>query len=697
MATNTIDSGRSGYREHFAQVGLVGLYVNGHDANKIVDIRKGTVTTLGIAAPGAAPIGAAQGAGNLAGTYSWRVRWKDSSTGAVSLASAIYTATPAANTWRITAPGSPPARVTHWILERTVAGGSVYYPINVDSTTPDGTPIATTTYDDNLTDGTIRNRNAQGFNNNQGQPRRYRFCWSNGAYLFMGGGRVHTPNCSLTNGAAALTSTDGKFTSDMAGQEFVAFDADTDGKTYKLLTYVNANSFTLAENYAGTTKAVQPCKIAGRRDIMAWSEPIVPGQPGTAEAWGAALPGGLQNELPIGNDGEPLTAGVGLGQAGCLICKERSMFYLNYRVRPNLPPFGDGQIVPLRALRGAAGPLAVKALEDRVYGMDVFGIWRLSPGGEPEEIGQALANDWKTLNFSNRDNFHIGFDALWRVAYFFVCGPGETYPKRAYLWDVDGERWLGSRTWPYGITSSCNLPDGNGALRLYIVSEAVGAAPSYGWFDNIGTSLGAPATAANLTGTVTSGGATSLNDSGAAWYTSGEKLKGIPVKLVRAADASEETVLIETNTGTALTTGAWVGTAPVAGDTYQIAPVETSWKTGRISAGEGTRKKKFRRLVIELKYTASVVPLKVRAYYDGSSTAYSYTSAANAENGVTFSGSVATITPVSGKLRYYIPLDGNMKNDVQFEFFSSAPGLPWELFKAALLYEVDDKGDPSKD
>ena len=697
MSTNTIETGRQGYREHFAQIGLVGLYVNGHDPAKIVDLRTGTAKTLGIPAPGAAPTGATGGAGNLTGTFSWRVRWKDSSTGAISLASALYTASPAGEFWTITRPGSPPSRADYWILERTVDGGATYYPVNVDGSNPHGTAVATTTYNDNVTDSTLRNRNAQGLTNNQGQPGRFRFCWANGNFFFGAGGRVHTPNCSLTNGAATLTSTDGDFTRDMVG-EFVAFDGDTDGKTYRISAYTSADQVTIGENYAGTTKTLQPCKIAGRRDVLRWSEPVIPGNPATAEAWGAALPGGLENELIIGSDGEPLVAGVGLGPSGCLICKERSMYFLNYRVRPNIVPKGDGQLVQMRALRGALGPLAIRAIEGHVYGMDAYGVWRLSPGGEPEEIGQALQGDWKTLNFSNRDNFHVGFDPLWRVAYFFVCSAGETYPKKAYLWDVDGERWIGTRTWPYGVTSTANLPDGNGAVRMGFFSEAVGSSPSYFWFDNIGASLGAGPSEPNLTGAVTGGSSTTLQNSGAAWTTSGEKLKGLPVTLIRAADGSEETQLITDNTGTQLTTNAFSGTAPTAGDTYIIGALPSSWKTGRIDCGDPTRKKSFVGVWIELRYVASTVPVKIRAFYDGSATPYTYPRAHD-ENGVAIAAnsSYVTVTPQSGKLRYFIPLNKQQKNDVQLEFYSANPGVPWEWFKGRLVFEPDESIFPAKD
>ena len=64
------------------------------------------------------------------------------------------------------------ARVTHWVVERTLDGGSVYFPVNMPSAAPNGTAIATGTYADSTTDRLLRQRTA--LRNDQGVPNPYR-------------------------------------------------------------------------------------------------------------------------------------------------------------------------------------------------------------------------------------------------------------------------------------------------------------------------------------------------------------------------------------------------------------------------------------------------------------------------------------------------------------------------------------------
>ena len=267
-----LTTGLSTFAMRYAQLGDIGLCTNGHDLNGIVDLRTGTYKTLGMPAPTGAPTSASGGAGNVTGPIQYRTRWYDLSTGTFSLASSAVSYTYSANTVTITLVGTPPSRATHWIAERTTAGGRVFYPLNYTSALPNGTAVATGTFVDNETDSTIRQRTV--LPDNQGQPGRYRFCWANGAILFMGGGRVHRPTCTLTNAATTCTSTDGDWLADHVGEDISA-DADTDGVTYRISAFTNANSVTLASNYGGVT-GTKACSQAGRRDTIAWCDPGTP-------------------------------------------------------------------------------------------------------------------------------------------------------------------------------------------------------------------------------------------------------------------------------------------------------------------------------------------------------------------------------------------------------------------------------------
>lgn len=685
----SLTTGRSTqHRTHFAQLAGVGVMMNGHDANKVLDLRSFTLRDLGIAAPGA-PTAGDQGSGNVSGTVSYRVRWADAKTGTISLPGTALSYTTSAQKVRVTQPSSPPSRATHWIIERTTDGGATYYPVNVTSSAPYGTAIATTNYDyDDTADNILRQGIA--FHQNQGQPRKYRWCFTCGQVIFAGGGRVHTFECSVTNGSDSITNGSG-FVSGMVGED-LQLDGDTDGVSYEIEAYGSATALTLVDNYGGTTGSNKAARIAGRRDLVGYCEP------GEPESWGSQETTGLSNEEQIGDDGEAVVGGCQITATEALIAKESRLFLWRWRSHPSLRPLGDGEIVALQARRGLCSPRAVKDAEGFIFGIDVYGIWRMAPGGEPESISAPIETDFRSLNFTARDNWMIGHDALFRQLFFFVCETGDTYPKLAYVWDLARNAWTGTLDFPNGITACVEVPDANGALRCLVYTEANGSAKSYAWFLNIGTSLGAPPVS-GLTGTATGGGSTTITDAGAAFYTTGEGLGGIPVTLERAADGSLETQTIVSNTGTALTTTAFSGTAPTSGDTYHIGAIPASWKTARLDCGMPDRKKKFKRAVVKLANDADAVDLKVRAYFDGSGTAANHALTRAAEDGVAYTADEpdATLNPGAtnaqsdGVQRFFVDLAKKWANDIQLEFHSLAPGKAWKILDVALEYEPEDR------
>jgi len=352
----------------------------------------------------------------------------------------------------------------------------------------------------------------------------------------------------------------------------------------------------------------------------------------------------------------------------------------------------------MQARRGALGPRAISKFGSFIYGMDQYGVWRLSPGSDPVEIGNDIAASWKALDFSQRENFWINTDPITRQVHFWVCEAGDTYPTKAYVWDVPKTQWVDTLDSDYaGATCGTTLPDSNLALRAFHFTEAVGSAKSYAWFDGIGPTLGAPPTS-TLTGTLTAGpSSTSLPDTTATFVTAGEGLDGVPVTLVRAADSSEETKVIVSNTATVLTTNAFTGTAPVAGDTYIVGPINTVWKTGRFDFGDNSRKKHVKGLWIKMKADTNAVDMHIRWYYDGRATAENYGVTRAEEDGVSFTASspIATINPGATNtqsvsiVRYFVPSAGDgWCNDLQLEFYSKKSGAAWEILKIDI--EVDD-------
>lgn len=692
MPTN-LATGLSAHPVSVAQLGDVGLIVNGHDPNKVFDLRAGALRDLGIAAPGAAPTqGASPGAGNVNGAVRYRVRWWDSITQTMSLPSAELSISVSSITVRVTAPGSPPARATHWIVERTQADGSVFYPCNRTSSLPNGTAIATTTFDDNETDATISERDA--YTENQGRPDPFPIVFANGPYLHGIGGRVHRPTCSCTSGSPNVSSADGDFTQDMIGENF-SFDEDTDGVTYVIQSVTNANNLVLASNYGGSNKTSRPASIAGVRNLARWCES------NDGESWGYLTVTGLSNEALIG-DSDGLLAGVGLGPAGVLYAKWLELWMHSYQLKPN-PSFdgGDGRIFKLGTKRGALNRWCLLQAAGRIYGADCRGVWRMDPPGEPVEIGGEIQEDWRQLDFSLFERFHMIWDAANDKLKIYACEIGDTYPKRRFVYDLAGEKWVGRDPFPAaGFSASVRLPDLNGNERAAMYSEKVGSAGSYLFFDEIGKSLGAPPDATPLVGTVAAGSDTTAQITSGSFPTAGEQLKGVPIMLIRVADDTIERSVITSNTADTLTFNTLTGPGATAGDTVIIGPIESVWRLGRFagqSAEEFRRKKIFKRLWVLLESSASAINLRVRAYYDGSATADTDKEALN-EDGLEQSASEAPVIvkPASGQLRYGVPLNGKRAFDVSFELYSYDAGLPWTVLGVLVEYDLDPSTEPRR-
>ncbi len=685
-----LKTGLSSHPPTMAQIGDIGLIGNGHDPNQAFDLRTGQCKVLGIAKPGAGATATPGAAGQVNGKVGYRIRYRDSSTGTMSLPSAVISATPDLQQVAIDISamdgGSYPARATHWIVERTTNGGEVYYQVNRTTAAPDGTPIGTTSYTDNKADGTIRSAN-NSLPSNQGQPDEYPVWFTNEGRFFGLGRVVHEISATCNNGSPNVSSADGDFVSKQVGEDFV-FDGDADGKLYKVDTVTDADNIILAENYAGTNKAAQPARIAGQGNQVVWSEAFAP------ESFGEEEVGKLSNQVTVAEAGEDLVAGLGLGPAGVIYASDRRMYMHSYKTNPRLLGLGgDGRIIPVDTDRGALGPTTLVLTSIGIMGADRRGVWVMPAGGKPTEIAQPIRNDWKQLNFENGRYFWIQEDLKDQLIYVFVVESGESYATKAYKYSTETRQWVGTFVPPFDWTAGTQLPDQGGAKRIIGFTEPKGSANAYAWFLGIGTSFGANP-GDTLTGTVDSGSSTSITPSGSVTFTTtGEGLKGIPVTLIRAADGSIETQVIEANTASALSQiSAFQGTAPANGDVWIVGTIQCEYRTGRINP-DPSRKKRFTRAIVVLEDAgdaANAVDLKCRVYADGSSTAFA-DRVAVAEDGITITASSApvTIDPSAGEHRYYVPI-GVDAEEIELEFYSEKSGTPWEIRDVFVEHDVDD-------
>lgn len=677
------------HKASFAQLMDTEVCSNGYNPVSIINLRNATGPVAGITAPGA-PTSGFSGTG-LTGTYLYRVRWYDSLTGTMSLPGTSLSVSPVNQGVQLTQPAGAPSRATHWIIERTTDGGAIFYPLNRVYATPSGTALAST-YTDTTTDTTLAFRDT--INLTQGVPLPMSFLFANMGRIFGGGAARHYATCVVTNGNATVTSADGQFIADNVGKDFSVQSA-TSAKTYKVATFTNANSIDLSEVYAGPTTTAE-CYICGPRDYLNWSEAL------QAESWGAQQANGsLGNTFRIGDDGEPLMGGCGVGPNGVIVAKLSRIFQLSYVDRPNKD--GDGRLTPNPVRRGIVSKDAIIYAGGHVYGIDWYGIWRMSPGGLPEPIDRPICYDWwrNCLNWTTMKNWFIEWQPVNRLLRFWVTFTGQTYPQNGFTLDMDSQKWVGTRNDQRGRTCVGQMPDTEGRLRSYFFTPPSTSpnVQAYAWHDDIGKSMGAPPSTSPTTCTITTVTLGVLfGISGAVFPTTGEGLKGVPVLHVRASDGSTQPGVVSANGGATLTLNGMVNPTPIVGDTLLVGYISARVLTGIIDCGMPDRKKCFQSLWLWVKGKTSCTPIKARVFYDGGVVA----NTPDTDHLTLNEDGVSQVTafpdricdPTTQQTRYEIKLNNQPKTNIQFEFLSDAAGAPWEISKMKLRYTLDKSREP---
>lgn len=691
VKTNILTGRTPRQQEFFAQVRNTVVHCNGADDNKVYHLEKGSLD-LGMASPTAAPTGATSSTG-LTGNFRYRVKWHDRITGTLSLSSAELSVTLTNQGYEVTRPGSPPSRATHWILERTTSDGKTFFPVNQTTSTPYGTAIATTTYTDTTTDGTLRQRTI--FPNTQARPPVMRYVFSHNNRIFGLGGVVYEATVTTTSGSASVTGTNSNFTTNMPDMFFVIKNSTT-GKVYRILSRSSATAITLTENIqSGDDVTSGTAFIFPYRNRLWWSEAGYPEHFGTQEA------GGPSNEIGIGARNESLVSGCSMGQNGILLASDKTLYYLSYTDDPS-PVLGDGRLVPIPTKRHAAGPQCLKFVEGYVYGIDRFGIWRMAPNGRPEDISLPLQYDFKSgkLSICDSEKWHIQYDASRLWVKFYVTDTSSAsadFPNKCFVWDIGRDQWCHEKIYPVGITTGCEIEDKRGGLRSGIWQQAPSSTSNIGSIflcDDESTGHAIPSTMSPLSGTATDGSTTTMVDSGGAFTNSA----GAFITVYDASGGVFENRMIRSATATTITVDSAFSFTVASGDSYWISPVYARVRSGQLDAGDPTRKKKWIGLRIPVKYKTSAVPFYVRAYYDMSSTSDNDQQTGATVDGVTWASSDPdkTIDPTVNEYCYFVPLNSKWAHSLTFEIYSMTAGKPWEINGPITVeYETDGSFQPA--
>ena len=238
-----------------------------------------------------------------------------------------------------------------------------------------------------------------------------------------------------------------------------------------------------------------------------------------------------------------------------------------------------------------------------VYGFDLARVERLS---------DPIADDLDDLALSSRaDYFCAGIDLCNRQYHLSVSPSGASTNTKTYTLNLDGDVW-GRIEWGMNqIVPSCYsdtsdegpIKNATALVKLYVGDEA-----GYLYETDSTAAVGDGVTSGTVSATVTARTATTTTASAAAFRTTGDTLKGIPLTVRRAADSTYETVLITSNTATVITHPAFV-TAVVVDDTVYVGAYQTTLSLGRVGGVATTGKKRWVRICAEFEKESALTYL----------------------------------------------------------------------------------------
>lgn len=402
-----------------------------------------------------------------------------------------------------------------------------------------------------------------------------------------------TGTVSLSSGSPTVTGTNTAWTTDMAGRYLYV---PGQSKGYRISTRNSATSLTLAENagasVSGSAYAIMPEPT--QRDKIYFSEPDLP------EAVPATNTITLQQNT---GDDDELTGAMALGSMAYLM-KERHIYSMSF-VRQ---PIVDVDVRPI-AHRGCLNFRCFDLFEGVAYIMDQMGIYRLGAGGGIEPISLPIQNYWTDdiIDFSKADWFHVTADFCEELIRFHVALDDDTgtRPMRALVWDIRNSAWW-LETYIDALGGSCRVVV-NGRQQVAVAGE-----DDTVFLMNQGTT---DVLAAQIRGTVTSSGTTTLTDSTANFAASAI---GAPVAIV-SGTGKAQIRKITARTSTQLTVDSAWTTNPAAGDVYVIGAIPWSWKSGMmpfaLSPDDSTRS-----VEVTFKPTTGDASIDMRRYFNWETT-----------------------------------------------------------------------------
>lgn len=532
---------------------------NDFDPMQVVDNATGTAVAAGIDVPASAPGAPSTAAGNVpVGDHLVRYRYYNSKTGYFSSPSDASTVTVSSSAksleFSITASGgggdlirSADTKVDQIIVQMTLADGTKYFDALFVNQTESAATVNLT--DDALSQQTITGENA---GSDAEPPPLFLNVVEHRKRLFGIGATTRSITGTFTDTSTTVSGSG--YSAEWAGRVVRVAGSSTE---YRIAS-ATSTALTLSTAWSGSTGSKTAYVYSARPDLLYWS------QPGLPEHW---KPTAFARRVFSDETDTPTAMASFYGTLYIFALARTAV--LAFESDPS-----GGQLAEIPTDMGAFSQACIVKANGRMFGLGPSGAWEMV-GTQPRHISKPIDSTLRERwDATEGFKFHGVFEPTERVIYWFYVADGDTEPKEAICYDVDGKRWYRA-TFAQAITCSGHVRDQNGEVRA-----CLGDTNGYSWylkagfFDGIQSGQDAVVTA-------DAGATTTVIPVNETLQTIHPDLKGVTAYHV----GSGESRRITSNTSSAITVTPAFSAAPAEDDEIYLgrisAEVVEKWTTAQ--------------------------------------------------------------------------------------------------------------------
>ena len=446
---------------------------------------------------------------------------------------------------------------THLKVYGTSPGGAIFYHIGEVA-------IGTTTFEDNFAVRTPSLAWGKVTTSSSGAEEQadLNFPVQNAQYIvatktriFTFGVRLKTDGTITTNGTTAVVGVSTLWTKALEGS--ILF-VNNESEGFVVDTVTDASNIVLATAYTGSNQAGATYVILHDEQRIEYSEL----HPITKKSMWWAFP--EANNVKLSSQDSNPTKGGGLLGDQVVIFKENAYYvltesgddYIPTRSTTEIGTTSHGSITPIPS----TGSLLFMSGDGKLY-----------------EANGLNANDLdvdlnKTADGVNTERLEL-MEGMWldtkKWFMLMYSSSGSSEHDRFLVYDFRIKEWV---IWTIRANATAIIQNAQNVKFPYM-----GTTSGFVYKMLTGNNFGA--SSGTLSGTVTSGGNTTLTDSTATFDTTDDGLKDVYVSKFNSLKVFTEERRIDSNTGTALTVDTAWDDNPVAGDTYEVGCIRCHWES----------------------------------------------------------------------------------------------------------------------